>query len=506
MISAPVEPSIYTPPKRELTPDTSLGYECVDFIRDVLHETPYPWQEWLLIHALELNADGSYRFPEVLAGMGRQNGKTKVVEWLAKWWLYVDSDRHPEKVKPEEFVVLGVAQVLDVAKKPYNRVVASVDPKPPTPALERRADERFQRMTDKVSRVNGDEGIYTVTGASYVPRAAVNARGLTAARTIFDELREQKTEDGWAAVEPLGENVWSSQLWAISSAGDYRSITLRNLYDEAKRQAEQESDPSIAIFWWGCEDTHLPIDDENAILAANPTIGWGNKTLDAVRKKIGGMSEAKFRAEYLNQWVTADVTSYIPADEWRQGIDKGSRIAEGSRIVLSAYVVPDGTVGWIAAAGRREDGLPHVEVVARRDGMRWIPNLLGKIKAKTGAHEIAIRTRGERIVDLIDDISQLGMQIDAVEGPKFAASVGHLRSTVREHRLRHPPQPAVDEAIPAAVSRKLGDLDVWDPKNSALDIGGVIAETYALYGLEQFEEQIEQASVSAYVSHGLMVV
>lgn len=501
-----MEPGIWTPNARELTDETSLGFACVRFIREFLHENPYPWQEWLIQHALELNPDGSLRFPEVLVGMGRQNGKTKVVEWLTQYWLYVDSLAHPDKVRPEDFTVLGVAQVLDVAKKPYSRVAAKCDPKPPTPALAKRADPRLQALTDKVSRVNGDEGIYTINGACYMPRAAVNVRGLTAARVIFDELREQKTEDGWAAVEPVGENVWSSQLWAITSAGDYRSVTLRNLYEDGKRQAQTEDHPSIAIYWWGVEDNKCPLDDDEAILAANPTIGYGSKTLAKVKGKIGGMSEAKYRAEYLNQWVTADVTSYISPTEWKSGEDPHSRIADDSRIVLSVYVTSDGSTSWIAAAGRRDDGRPHVEVIARRDGMRWVPNIMRAIKQTTGAHEVAVRTRGERVVDLIDDMQAEGYQIDAIEGPKFGAAVGQFKSRVRERRLMHLPQPAVDEAIGAAVSRKLGDLDVWDPKNSALDIGGLIAESYALYGLEQFEEQQPETRASAYVDHPLMII
>ena len=47
------EPRIWTPPLRELTPDTSLGFACVEYARTVLRKNLYPWQEWALIHALE---------------------------------------------------------------------------------------------------------------------------------------------------------------------------------------------------------------------------------------------------------------------------------------------------------------------------------------------------------------------------------------------------------------------------------------------------------------------
>jgi hypothetical protein len=67
------EPRIYTPPLRPLTPETSLGFEVVDFAREVLGVTLYPWQEWLLIHALELREDGRYRFRRIIVLVARQN-------------------------------------------------------------------------------------------------------------------------------------------------------------------------------------------------------------------------------------------------------------------------------------------------------------------------------------------------------------------------------------------------------------------------------------------------
>ena len=50
------EPRIWTKPLRELTPETSLGFEVIDYAREVLHVELRPWQKWLLIHALELGA------------------------------------------------------------------------------------------------------------------------------------------------------------------------------------------------------------------------------------------------------------------------------------------------------------------------------------------------------------------------------------------------------------------------------------------------------------------
>ena len=48
------QPRIFTPPLRELTPDTSLGFAAIEFATEVCNIELFPWQRWLLVHALEL--------------------------------------------------------------------------------------------------------------------------------------------------------------------------------------------------------------------------------------------------------------------------------------------------------------------------------------------------------------------------------------------------------------------------------------------------------------------
>ena len=73
-------PRVYTEPLCELTRETSLGFDIIDFARDVLEVDLLPWEEWFLVHAFEIvgDFDGEwhFRFRTVVAIIGRQNGKT----------------------------------------------------------------------------------------------------------------------------------------------------------------------------------------------------------------------------------------------------------------------------------------------------------------------------------------------------------------------------------------------------------------------------------------------
>src|SRR5438128_1399318 len=106
-------PRIFTPPLRELTPATSKGFECIEFAEDVLGIELLPWQKWLLIHALELAADGSYRFRTVVLLVARQNGKSTLMQVLSLWRMYLDAAR----------LIIGTAQNLDIAEEQWQGAV-----------------------------------------------------------------------------------------------------------------------------------------------------------------------------------------------------------------------------------------------------------------------------------------------------------------------------------------------------------------------------------------------
>ena len=321
-------PRIFTPPLRKLDETTSNGYSVIMFAEMVLHVHLYPWQKWLLIHALELLEDGSYRFRRIIVLVARQNGKTTLMGVLACWWLFIDSAKHPDRVPPVKFLVVGAAQTIDNAKGPYETVKTWCNPKPETEEEAELSIPDLQQLVQRISYVNGEEAITCRNKARYIVRAALNIRSKSAARAVFDELREQHNDDGWNAVSQITKAVWSSQLWGISNAGDYRSVVLkrqvdkgRKLVDEWTRNVETKAqtvkefadghDASFGYFEWSAPDK-CELDDPDAIRQANPSVGYGPMTVQSVAADIDGMTEAAYRTEVLCQWVTADVVPYLP--------------------------------------------------------------------------------------------------------------------------------------------------------------------------------------------------
>ena len=84
------EPRIWTAPLRELTAETSLGFAAIEYAKTILEMDLYPWQEWALIHELEivgdLGGEWRFRYRTVVNMVSRQNGKTY---WFKLLGLFV---------------------------------------------------------------------------------------------------------------------------------------------------------------------------------------------------------------------------------------------------------------------------------------------------------------------------------------------------------------------------------------------------------------------------------
>lgn len=510
------EPRLWTKPLRELTPETSLGFQVIAFAAEVLGVTLYPWQRWLLIHALELREDGTYRFKRIIVLVARQQGKTMLASVLATWWLFVDSKRHPDRVPPLKFKVVGVAQNLDIAKEPWQVVKTWCDPKPETEEDGELAIASLQARTAKVIDTNGALSIVARTRAHYEIRAAKNARGKPAARVLMDEMREQKDWSAWNAVSQTTKSFFNGMLIGFSNAGAADAVVLSTqrdagiadlaswaAYVDAGIMSAEEyantRDVSLGLFEWsapdGCEK-----DDVDGILQANPSIGHGEMTVQSALADIRGMTDSGYRTEVLCQWVTSRVEPYLDSKSWDAAADAptvdehgalaypGSDIAPGSRMVLGIDVFRDKrlTRTSMVVAGYRPDGRVHLEVVAQRTGMTWVVKHALAVKAKTGITQVALQTKGCDAADLVALLADAGFDIVDISATTLLLAAGRLSDRLREDKIRHRAQSPLDLAVANGVTKALSGMPVWDRDATPVDVAPVVAATYALVGLESF--------------------
>ncbi|MBP3884738.1 MAG: hypothetical protein J6D54_07385, partial [Olsenella sp.] len=313
-------PRIYTPPLRELTPDTTLGYDVIDFARDYLEIDLLPWERWLFIHGLEIvgdfDGDWRLRFRVVLVLVARQNGKSVMGMVLSLFFLYVLGAA----------LILGTAQDLSQAEEVWEGAVNMAEDNPDL------ADEILRTFRGKGSKE------LRLTGFRRYKVATANRRNTRCKTTnlvLMDELREHQTFQAWSAASRTTKAVRSGLVWCMSNAGDASSVVLRHLRIQAHKaigdpdgfaaayegnesapEGEDAEDvaeamSSVAIFEWSA-----PPDcdkwDRDAWAMANPSIGYGFLDESTIATDCATSPEEDFRIEDLCQWITASSVSPFP--------------------------------------------------------------------------------------------------------------------------------------------------------------------------------------------------
>lgn len=373
------EPRLWTPPLRELTPETSVGFAQARFARNTLRHPFDPWEEWLAIHAGELLPDGRPRFRIVLVLVARQNGKTEVLVILSLYWQFVDA--FP--------LILGTSTKLEYAKESWHKAVKLAEATPDFADLLR--GPRGQRWTREA---NAQQESITAEDARYKIAASneEGGRSLTINRLVCDELRQHHDYSAWGAAEEATSAVWDAQIWALSNAGDARSVVLNDLRAEALRFIETgEGDPRLGLFEWSAPEDADPT-DIHALAQANPNMnrcpdgGPPRKDGEALLAKaqravrLGGDALASFKTESMCITVPK-LDPAIDPGAWKRCLDPGDMSRLRSRIALCVDVAPDERHATLVAAAVLPDGRVRVEVVASWDGSpEDLPEVLRRVR------------------------------------------------------------------------------------------------------------------------------
>lgn len=510
MIKGKEEPRVYTPPLRELTLDTTLGFEAIAFAEQVLGINLIPWQRWLLIHALEIIGDEDdwrFRFRNVQVLVGRQNGKTTIGAVLALFFLYC----------MRTGLVIGTAQDLEQAEDTWSMCVEMAQ-----------SNADLAEQVAHVWYTNGSKRLQLTGGRDYRVRASTRkaGRGKSADLVLLDELREHQSWDAWSALSKTGIAKKNALLWCMSNAGDGTSVVLRHfrirahallgdpdgiasLADSEPLDEDALEDTALGIFEWSAApgaDKH----DTEAWAQANPSLGY---TIEerTIRAACADDPDDVFKTECLCQWVTAAISPPFPVGSWEDGIDPQSYIAPDSPLWWGVDISEDRSRAAIAVCGMRPDREWHVELVEYRSGVAWLQDWLAQRAPKYVKMRVALQSKGAPVsafADILDAVD--GVEIVPCQGPDVAGWCGRLWDSVAAcsgeqdaARLYHLPQPALDLAANIASTRPLGDgAWAWDRSKSLEDISPLVAATMAFGAATA----VEKRRVSAYEAEDGLIV
>lgn len=502
------EPRLYTPPKRELTEETSLGFLCIRYAEETLGEKLYPWQKWALIHMLELEdsikGELRFRFRTIVVMIARQNGKTKLSYIIASFFMNV----------LEVESIFGTSLSLDKAEEVWESAIEAQENSP-----------ELRKQIERVGRTNGNKRLVLKCGSTYKVGAPTRraGRGDSNDLVLLDEIREQRDFEVLSAATASTVAKPNGIVICFSNAGDPDSVVLRQLRSTALESitGETASDfggdidaDTLGLFEWSSPEG-ADTNDMEAISYANPALGYGRLTERALMSLRRTLPENKFRSENMCQQVETILPQPFPDGAWDAGKDESSFIAAESELYYGIDMSQDRTWVSIAVCGRREDGNLHIEVVARRSGIAWAEEWF-RIRALRGKMRLAFQGRGAPVTGTAELLCTIpNIERYAIEGSELTSSWGRFWDGIAACgdpsrggvKIYHLPQPVMDLPAKTMQLRNLGGgVELPDRVKSPDEISALYACFMAFAAATRLENKTQNKIYESAYAAGSSVV
>lgn len=447
-------------PRIELVPDSvyDAGVEAVELAR-VAGLNLDPWQQHVLKGSLGVREDGKWAAATVGLVLGRQQGKSVVLDARQLAGLFILNER----------LAISSSQEFKTTSESFRRIMGLIEG---TPELDAKVS--------KVFTSHGSEGIELKNGnrLRFIARSANSGRGFSASAIYLDEAYALTQGQMSALLPSMAAQTMTGnvQLWFASSAGMPNSEVLSQLRERGKNPLSE----GLAYFEWSAPDD-VASDDLDAWYQANPGLGV-RISEDHVRTELATLGDEEFRRERLSVWAKLGGESVIPAGVWAAAVNEKAK--PGASVAFAVDVPPGRESATICSASYLEDGRIHFEVVDRREGTSWVATRLAELKEKWKPVAIVVDA-GSAAGALLPDLQRARLRTKQISLRDYAQACGAFYDTVMHGKASHIGEPVLDEAVDAARQKHIGETAFyWTRKNVVSDISPLVGCTNALHGLQ----------------------
>ena len=422
-----------------------------------------PWQAFVLDQGLGRRDDQMWAAFEVALIVSRQNGKGSILEALELAALFIDDFGAD--------LILHSAHEFKTAAEAFLRIRGLITDNP-----------LFERRVERIRTGAGSEAIELRNGKRlrFIARSKGSGRGFTADLVILDEAYNLG-DDEMAALLPTLSTRPNPQVWYTSTAGTETSVQLGRV----RARGLTQTDPSLAFFEWSVEDGDDP-DDPESWAKANPGMGMSGHGIseEYIARERAALAPDAFARERLGVGMyptdLADAWQVIGRDAWLSLLD--ARSVPGDPVAFAADAMPEGRFSAIAVAGRRADGLMHVEVVDHHPGTAWLVPRLTELVRKHDPCAVVVDPTGQA-GSVIASLEAAGVEVMKPTPREAAQACGQFFEAATDSRtLRHRGDEPLMAALGGAQSRPLADAWAWARRNAASDICPLVAVTLAAWG------------------------
>lgn len=462
------------PPRVRLAPDyvSSAAVETIELCASVGLVLD-GWQALILTDQLGERADGRWAAFECGTAVPRQNGKGALIEARKLGGLFLFNER----------LIVYSAHQFKTAQEHFLRIKELVT-----------NSDDLRRRVRRIREANGEEGVELLNGCRllYVARSGRSGRGFTGDVNLLDEAQDLKASHIAAMMPTMSAKsvTGNPQLLYYGTPPDTQENTDPYWPNVRKRGLAGASRLCWHEYSPGDEGDYDPA-DRDVWRATNPALGI-RISEEFVETEFAAMQVClpKFRRERLGAWDRDPAEGYlvIGKREWDAGYDPASRALDPVSMCFDAN--PDRTVSWIAAAGAREDGLLHAEVIHREVGIDGLADKVVELHDRWSPAQWMAEESGPA-GRVVEEVQRRGVAVTPLSRSDLARACGRLYDVVAGEKperrvLRWAGAGeyvvALNAAVRGAVKRDVGDgAWVWHRMSSEVDISPLVALTGAVH-------------------------
>ena len=413
---------------------------------------PHPWQRLLLNDWLALDDEGRLLNSMCVLPVPRQNGKTGVCDPRETWGL----------VSRGEWI-LHTAHEYQTAKLAFDRLRKKFGAKANDPQAE------FPELNKLVSKytTSANQMVLDLKNGGHIEFRTRGSggdagRGGTFDVVVVDEAQNY-TDAQDAALSPLN---------SAAPHGSPQTIFMGTVPDPERPQkgekfaairASMHEDPYVGacIHEWSAPEVGDPMDVARWY-EFNPSLGF--QLLEpALMKDARTMSPDTFAREHLGWWPPNIATSTpITERDWA-----ACRIDDPKRGGIVCYAVkfsPDGSQGALAACHKNDDGTPFVYIVDVRSlshGIAWFVDTLVRVAEEAALFVIDGPSSAQNLVDRLLAERVPKNMLCRPRATDMVTACTSLANAVRERRVTHYGQPALDASATRSRRREISTGGGW---------------------------------------------
>lgn len=238
--------------------------------------------------------------------------------------------------------------------------------------------------------------------------------------------------------------------------------------------------------WIECgADEDADPDDRAQWAKANPS--YPHRTpVEAFMRLREKLTDEDYLREAMGVWDAKGSSRVIDEESWSAVADQSSMAVE--ELTLAIDVAPNRSVASVSLAGRRADGLWHVELDEHRKGADWAIGWVQQRAARNQLHAVVI----DELSGLSEErkgrnyLKGTTIEVTLAGGRDVVIACAGYFDAVMGSTLRHTDQPQVNVSLSQAGKRLVanGGGWAWNKKNTDSDISPLVSQTLALWGAQ----------------------